>query len=82
MVARDPLALVEYWSIDPDYDGQTFRSVWQDYRENEENDSDPLHVITRARIQAPHKPVRKVAVRAIDVFGQESEVVMEVRTNG
>jgi adenine specific DNA methylase Mod len=82
VVARDPLALVEYWSIDPDYDGQTFRSVWQDYRENEENDSDPLHVITRARIQAPHKPVRKVAVRAIDVFGQESEVVMEVRTNG
>lgn len=22
----DPLALIEYWSIDPDYDGETFRS--------------------------------------------------------
>lgn len=82
VVARDPLALVEYWSIDPDYDGQTFRSVWQDYRENEENDSDPLHVITRTTLSVPHKPIRMVAVRAIDVFGQESEVVMEVKTNG
>ena len=31
---EDPLALIEYWSIDPDYDGVTFRSLWQDYREN------------------------------------------------
>ena len=23
----------KYWSIDPDYDGVTFRSTWQDYRE-------------------------------------------------
>ena len=82
VVARDPLALVEYWSIDPDYDGKTFRSVWQDYRENEDNDSDPLHVITHTTLSVPHKPIRMVAVRAIDVFGQESEVVMEVKTNG
>ena len=82
VVARDPLALVEYWSIDPDYDGKTFRSVWQDYRENEDNDSDPLHVITRTTLSVSHKPIRMVAVRAIDVFGQESEVVMEVKTNG
>ena len=31
---KDPLALIEYWSIDPDYDGEVFRSKWQDYREN------------------------------------------------
>ena len=23
----DPLSLIEYWSIDPDYDGTTFRST-------------------------------------------------------
>jgi len=28
----EPLALIEYWAVDPDYDGQVFRSVWQDYR--------------------------------------------------
>ena len=39
---QDPLALIEYWSVDPDYDGVTFRSMWQDYRENTANDNDPL----------------------------------------
>ena len=34
VLERDPLSLIEYWSIDPDYDGVTFRSTWQDYREN------------------------------------------------
>jgi adenine specific DNA methylase Mod len=43
VIERDPLALIEYWSIDPDYDGETFRSTWQDYRENVDNDNDPLH---------------------------------------
>lgn len=40
VLEKDPLALIEYWSIDPDYDGITFRSQWQDYRENTDNDSD------------------------------------------
>ena len=32
LIAKEPLALIEYWSIDPDYDGITFRGKWQDYR--------------------------------------------------
>lgn len=48
VMANDPLALVEYWSVDPDYNGQMFRSVWQDYRENVANDGDPDHCVTRA----------------------------------
>ncbi|NLI16362.1 MAG: site-specific DNA-methyltransferase, partial [candidate division Zixibacteria bacterium] len=31
IIAKDPLSLIEYWSIDPDYDGEVFRSKWQDY---------------------------------------------------
>ena len=50
---KDPLALIEYWSIDPDYDGVTFRSQWQDYRENTENDSDPLHCIYTTVLRVP-----------------------------
>ena len=73
----DPLALIEYWSIDPDYDGETFRSKWQDYRENIENDSDPLHCIYRASLVVPKKAQRTVCVKAVDVFGFES-VVTEV----
>lgn len=72
---KDPLALIEYWSIDPDYDGVTFRSQWQDYRENTENDSDPLHCIYTAVLRVPRKAGRMVCVKAVDVFGFESMIV-------
>ena len=72
---KDPLALIEYWSIDPDYDGVTFRSQWQDYRENTENDSDPLHCIYTAVLRVPRKSGRTVCIKAVDVFGFESMVV-------
>ena len=77
VMQRDPLSLIEYWSIDPDYDGVTFRSTWQDYRENTDNDSDPLHCIYKTRLKVEHKPQRKVCVKAVDVFGFESQVVMD-----
>lgn len=75
---REPLALIEYWAVDPDYDGQVFRSVWQDYRGNTDNDSDELRVATKAEVNVPFKPAaRRVCVRAVDVFGYESEVIVE-----
>ena len=76
VIANDPLALIEYWAIDPNYDEQTFRSIWQDYRGNTKNDGDALHVITKTRL--PLGTSGKVAVRAVDVFGLESEVILEV----
>jgi site-specific DNA-methyltransferase (adenine-specific)/adenine-specific DNA-methyltransferase len=79
IIAREPLALIEYWSIDPDFDGDTFRSVWQDYRQNEENDSDPLRVIRKAKLRVPKKDgKRKICIKAVDVFGWESEVIREI----
>ncbi|WP_201455257.1 DNA methyltransferase [Xanthomonas massiliensis] len=72
----DPLALIEYWAVDPDYDGQVFRSVWQDYRGNTDNDGDPLRVVALAELDLPRKPgPRTVCVRAVDVFGFEAEAV-------
>lgn len=72
VIDRDPLALIEYWSIDPDYDGITFRSRWQDYRENTANDRDPLHCVYTAMLHVPRRPGRTVCVKAVDVFGFES----------
>ena len=77
-VANDPLALIEYWSVDPDYDGETFRSKWQDYRENTSNDNDPLRVIRKAKIHIPRKEHRKICIKAVDVFGFESVVIKEL----
>lgn len=79
VMEQDPLSLIEYWSIDPDYDGDTFRSTWQDYRENVDNDSDPLHCVYSTQIAMPHKDERKVCVKAVDVFGFESQVILDVK---
>ena len=78
ILEQDPLSLIEYWSIDPDYDGVTFRSTWQDYRENTENDNDPLHCVYETRLRVPHKEHRQVCIKAVDVFGFESQVIENV----
>ena len=76
VIAEDPLSLVEYWSIDPDYDGETFRSKWQEYREN----NDDLRIKRKAKLVVPKiKGKRKVCIKAVDVFGFESAVVQEVK---
>ena len=75
---KEPLALIEYWAVDPDYDGRVFRSVWQDYRGNTAND-DVLRVVTTATVTTLAKPgPRRVCVRVVDVFGFEAEVVATV----
>ena len=76
VINQEPLALIEYWAVDPDYDGRVFRSVWQHYRGNTANDADALRVVTQAVVTTSTKPgPRKVCVRAVDVFGFEAEVV-------
>ena len=80
IIGKDPLALIEYWSIDPDYDGKVFRSKWQDYRENTANDNDPYRVIRKAKINVPKiEGNRTVCVKAVDVFGFESATKIEIK---
>lgn len=81
VIDKDPLALIEYWSVDPNYDGETFRSKWQDYRENTEHEQNNLRVLAKAVFPVATLPVgqkRKVCVKAVDVFGLESVVVEEI----
>lgn len=79
VIKEDPLSLIEYWSIDPDYDGEVFRSKWQDYRQNVANDNDPFRVIRKAELIIPKENrKRKICVKAVDMFGFESTTVVEV----
>lgn len=79
VINQEPLALIEYWAVDPDYDGKVFRSVWQDYRGNTANDGDALRVVTQAVVTTTAKRgPRKVCVRVVDVFGFEAEVIATV----
>ena len=76
IIEEDPLSLIEYWSIDPEYDGEMFRSKWQDYRENHEESS---KVDRKVKLLVPKiNGKRKVCVKAVDVFGFESVTVKEV----
>ena len=79
IISDDPLALIEYWSIDPDYDGEVFRSKWQDYRENVANDNNPYRVINKARINVPKiEGTRVICVKAVDIFGFESATTITI----
>lgn len=79
IIAKEPLALIEYWSIDPDYDGEVFHSRWQDYRGNTENDGDPLRVVHSVTLEVEKKSgERKICIKAVDVFGFESSVIERV----
>jgi len=77
VMSKDPISLIEYWSVDPDYDGETFRSKWQDYRENTINDKNPYKVAKKCKLVLPKSKNRKVCVKAVDVFGFESAVILE-----
>ena len=76
VISEDPLSLIEYWSIDPEFDGETFRSKWQEYRENNED----LRIKRKSKLTLPKiEGKRKICVKAVDVFGFESVVVQEVK---
>lgn len=79
IINNDPLSLIEYWSVDPDYDGKVFRSKWQDYRGNIANDDNPYKIINKAKLNVPkiNRP-RTVCVKAVDVFGYESAVTKTI----
>ena len=71
-VANNPLDLIEYWSVDFDYDGERFFSRWQAYRGKD------LKIETKATLIVPKLDSRKICVKAVDVFGFESMVIQSV----
>ncbi len=80
-----PLALIEYWAVDPDYDGHVFRSIWHDYRGNTAHaacgtgSGDALRVSAQAELAVPAKAQpRVVCVRAVDILGFETEITTTV----
>jgi adenine-specific DNA-methyltransferase len=69
-------ALIDYWAIDWDYDGKTFRSTWQAIRGNGKKVST---VVTAAVSPELAAGKRTVAVRLVDVFGNDASATIEVK---
>lgn len=79
VIARDALALIKYWSVGPSFDGETFCSKWQDYRDGTGNGTHGLQVARKAEPLTPKvKGKHTVFLKEVDVFGFEGIVVAEV----
>lgn len=60
---EDSLQLIDYWSIDTDYDNCIFSPSYSFYKSNH-------HIISRAVVKAKDK--KRIAVKAVDVFGNDA----------
>ena len=68
-------ALIDYWAVDWDYDGKTFRSRWQDFRSGEK---EGRPITTRANTTFTESRRFDVAVRVVDVFGNDATATTSV----
>lgn len=72
--AKDNFAfLIDYWTVDTDYDGQTFRSRWQAFRGNGKRPK-----IVPTSVALPRKGAGRVAVRLVDIFGNDASALVAV----
>lgn len=69
--------LIDYWAVDWDYDGATFRSQWQAIRGNGKR---AKVVATQAgrKLKAGRKYT--IAIRVVDVFGNDAAATVEFQT--
>jgi len=75
IVAKEPLALVDYWAVDWNYDGYTFRSGWQALRQHGQKIS-PIPRKTTQNLPPGDK--REIAIRVVDIFGNDASKTLSV----
>jgi adenine-specific DNA-methyltransferase len=75
-LAKDNFAvLIDYWAIDWDYDGVTFKSQWQAFRGNgKKAKTVPIETIETLE----KKKKRTIGVRVVDIFGNDAGATLEV----
>ena len=63
-----PLSLVDYWAVDWDYDGITFKSSWQAMRRMGSN----ILPIPRSTSRELCTGKYTIAIRVVDIFGNDA----------
>ncbi len=66
-------ALVDYWAVDWDYDGHTFKNDWQTFRTRKSREIAPQAAHTYA-----HGGDKRIAVKVTDIFGNDGLKVIRV----
>jgi len=74
-LAKDNFAvLIDYWAIDWEYDGVTFKSQWQAFRGNGKK----AKTVPIEAVETLDKKKRTIAVRVVDIFGNDAGAVVEI----
>ncbi|MEW6358546.1 MAG: site-specific DNA-methyltransferase [Planctomycetota bacterium] len=74
-LAKDNFAvLIDYWAIDWEYDGCTFKSQWQAFRGNGKK-AKTVPIIATETLE---KKKRVIAVRVVDIFGNDAGATVEI----
>ena len=66
--------LIDFWAVDWDYDSSTFKSTWQAIRNRKSTDP----VITIADFKAKRGREYNIAVRVVDVFGNDASASKKI----
>jgi len=67
-------ALIDFWTVDWDYDGEVFRSKWQAIRDRKKGE--PVPIVADANLKRGKKYT--IAVRVVDVFGNDASAIKEL----
>ena len=62
--------------VDWDYDGFTFKSQWQEFRGNGKK-AKTVPIMAEETLEKKNK--RTIAVRVVDIFGNDAGATLEVR---
>jgi adenine-specific DNA-methyltransferase len=74
ILAKNFAALIDYWTVDWDYNGEVFRSTWQAMRDRKKGE--PVPVVADSSLKKGKKYT--IAVRVVDVFGNDASVTKEL----
>lgn len=69
--------LIDYWAVDWDYDGATFKSQWQAIRGNGKRATVVPTTVTQALSSGKQ---RTIAVRVVDVFGNDAAATLTIES--
>jgi DNA modification methylase len=73
-LAKNFAYLIDYWTVDWDYNGDIFRSEWQAIRDKRGNQ--PVPVVAEKTLERGKRYT--IAVRVVDVFGNDSSGTKEI----
>src|SRR3989338_7887976 len=66
--------LIDYWTVDWDYDGDVFRSKWQAIKDRKS--AEPVPIVADTTLKKGKKYT--IAVRVVDVFGNDASITKEL----